>query len=184
MRNIHKILLGVFCGGVLLTGIGTGITLAEFSSLAYAGERTVGGEQMETVELEEKIDPEKGVWRVEDHYPGAFALAIETDESVPENTVRLRVTYNAAQITPRFSAEVYTNEYWDEDGEYVTEKVPVLELFCDWKDQDDMKLFMEVKDQFLADLKEGKVSSYQSPTYVEDVVLLINPANENDVELY
>ena len=32
MRNVQKILIGVFVAGVVLGGIGTGIALEEFSS--------------------------------------------------------------------------------------------------------------------------------------------------------
>ena len=182
MRRCHKILLGVLCGGVLLCGIGTGAALVEFSSLAYAGERTIGEVRMETVTLEEEIDPEAGTWHLADSFPWSAEIGLETDETVPENTVRFQVTYNAARVTPQVQASVYTNEYWDENDEYVTEEYPVLELYCLWEHQDDMKLFMELKDQFLADLKEGKLASYQEPVYVESVEIRINPANEDDID--
>ena len=57
MRRYQKILLGTLCAGVLLGGIGTGISLVEFSSLEYAGERIVGEVRMETKTLEVEIDP-------------------------------------------------------------------------------------------------------------------------------
>ena len=57
MRRYQKILLGTLCAGVLLGGIGTGISLVEFSSLEYAGERIVGEVRMETKTLEVEIEP-------------------------------------------------------------------------------------------------------------------------------
>ena len=57
MRRCQKILLGTLCAGVLLGGSGTGISLVEFSSLEYAGERIVGEVRMETKTLEVEIDP-------------------------------------------------------------------------------------------------------------------------------
>ena len=54
MRRYQKILLGTLCAGVLLGGIGTGISLVEFSSLEYAGERIVGEVRMETKTLENR----------------------------------------------------------------------------------------------------------------------------------
>ena len=32
MRNIHKALIAVFCSGIFITGIGTGIALSEFQN--------------------------------------------------------------------------------------------------------------------------------------------------------
>ena len=62
MRRLQKVLLGALGGGVLLCGIGTGVAITEFSSLSYAGERTVGETDMETATLEAEIDPEAGTW--------------------------------------------------------------------------------------------------------------------------
>ena len=45
MRNrLRLILLGVFCAGVLLTGIGVGMAIVEYTSLEYTGIYTLGGE--------------------------------------------------------------------------------------------------------------------------------------------
>lgn len=184
MKKIQKIMIGVFCGGVLLCGIGTGVAAAEFSSLTYGGERIIGETRMETKTLEAEIDPEAGVWHLSDSYPWSAELSMQTDESVSENTVRLVVTYNEARFTPEVQAAVYTDEYVDEKGDIVEEKYPVLELYGIWEDQDEMKLFMELKDQFLSDLKEGRISSYREPAYVESVEILINPVNEKDIEFF
>lgn len=184
MRNCHKILLGTLCGGVLLVGIGTGIAFGEFSSLEYAGERALGEVRMETMELEEEIDPEKGTWHINIPCPGNYEPELKKDETLPENTVRFIVSYNDARVTPRLHAFVDTYTYWGGDGESSQEQEPILELYCSWKEQDEMKLFMELKDDFLANLKEGKIASYQEPSYVETVEVWINPANEDDILLY
>ena len=42
MSKFQKILLGVFCGGILLCGIGAGVAFTEFSSLTYGGEKLLG----------------------------------------------------------------------------------------------------------------------------------------------
>ena len=48
MRNIQKKLLGMFAGGVLLTGIGTGIALVEYSTLSYGGHKIIGEDNLVT----------------------------------------------------------------------------------------------------------------------------------------
>lgn len=52
MRNIHKALIAVFCSGIFITGIGTGIALSEFSSFAYSGKTTIGDVKMVTENLD------------------------------------------------------------------------------------------------------------------------------------
>ena len=37
MRKIRLVLLGVLCAGLLVCGIGTGVTLAEVSTFSYGG---------------------------------------------------------------------------------------------------------------------------------------------------
>lgn len=184
MRRLQKVLLGVLGGGVLLCGIGTGVAITEFSSLSYAGERTVGETDMETATLEAEIDPEAGTWALSENLLWGAETEFAADESVPENTVRFQVVYNAKRITPKVQAAVYTEEYVDENGDYQEKEWPVLELYGIWEEQDEVKLFMEVKDIFLEELKEGKISSYQEPAYVEQVKVFYNSANEADLEKY
>ena len=43
-----------------------------------------------------------------------------------------------------------------------------------------LKIYLEI----LEELKEGKISSYQEPAYVEQVKVFYNPANEADLEKY
>ena len=56
MSRLHKILLGVFCGGVLLCGIGTGIAFTEFSALEYGGVTYIGDEHMKTENLDVALE--------------------------------------------------------------------------------------------------------------------------------
>ena len=42
MTRLHKITIGIFCGGILLSGIGAGVAFGEFSGLAYGGAEVVG----------------------------------------------------------------------------------------------------------------------------------------------
>ena len=42
MRRLQKAMIGVFCGGVFLAGLGTGIAVYEVSSFTYMGEKEAG----------------------------------------------------------------------------------------------------------------------------------------------
>lgn len=57
-----------------------------------------------------------------------------------------------------------------------------VNMYPVWTDYDEMALFMEAKDEVLADLKKGKLSFYTS-IGAEKIEVLVNPANEEDVRL-
>ena len=64
MCRIQKILLGTFLAGVLISGIGTGTAIAEYSSFTYLGERVLGQDKMTTTSLDYTFFPEKGAIRI------------------------------------------------------------------------------------------------------------------------
>lgn len=117
MRKVQKILSGIFFCGVLLGGIGTGVALVEYSSLAYGGEKRIGEENLVTRELdyvfvpgEERISIVRGYW-----YD-----SIEADETVPEGTIRYVVTYNEKTVEPTlysWEASPAEREIWEENRE-------------------------------------------------------------------
>ena len=45
MRKIRLVLLGVLCAGLLVCGIGTGVTLAEVSTFSYGGQQLLESAQ-------------------------------------------------------------------------------------------------------------------------------------------
>lgn len=165
MRRIQKILIGAFLGGVLLTGVGTGIALVEYSSLAYAGVKQIGEEKLVTRELDFKL--EEGMERVRivrNHWDMADCETdIEEDETVPAGIVRYVVTYNPETVEVSLGFETD-----DEDKGYV-----YLNLQRRYRG-DEFAMFMESKDQVLEELKDRKVSSYHV-AYVTGVTIKANP---------
>jgi len=75
MCRIQKILLGTFLAGVLISGIGTGTAIAEYSSFTYLGERVLGQDKMTTTSLDYTFFPEKGAIRI---FPTSTAIMGET----------------------------------------------------------------------------------------------------------
>ena len=167
MKRMHKILLAVFCTGVLLTGIGVGALVTEFSALAYGGKEILGGTDMRTENLDVEFEPDEeklfiGGWYRWDQD------AILTDVGIPENTVRFQVTYNKERIAP---CPVWEKEY---------NQVVLLERWV--SEEDDMELMMQAKDLFLKNLKAGRIISFDT-LGIEKVTVTVNPANEDDVRL-
>jgi len=201
MRKIQKILIGIFSGGVLLGGVGTGIALVEGSALAYGGEKMIGSENLVVRELEHTFDPQKGKIEIERNRMGYRNKKnlVETDEAVPENVIRYVVTYNEETARPYL-------EYCDfSDDENVTDDEPgefgeaagsdgakeeetgadaqsdpiqgFLELNVDYygsSASSDFALWMKCKDEVLSELKQRKISTYEV-AYITDVKIKVNP---------
>ena len=184
MTRFHKITIGIFCSGVLLTGIGAGVVFGEFSSLAYGGTEVVGETNMVTRDISREIDPEQGVWNIDGYWD--TAPEVEADESIPENTVLFRITYNQAMVEPRIEETVQEDEYYDNDADtWRQTRTPALELHCYWEntDESDFQNLMEAKDKVLAGLKRGELISVEGAPYIERVQIFYNPVNEKDLRL-
>lgn len=184
MTRFHKITIGIFCSGVLLTGIGAGVAFGEFSSLAYGGTEVVGETNMVTRDISREIDPEQGVWNIDGYWDTAPEM--EADESIPENTVLFRITYNQAMVEPRIEETVQEDEYYDNDVDtWRQTRTPALELHCYWEntDESDFQNLMEAKDKVLAGLKRGELISVVGAPHIEQVQIFYNPVNEKDLRL-
>ena len=165
MSKWQKILIIVFCAGMLLCGLGGGIFFTEFSALSYGGQQFLGEPDMRTENFDVKYDSGE----VPKEIIGAYAWGnggVQTDYSVPQNTVRFRVTYNADVVTPY--------AYWDQDTDCI--------MFSSYwhNTYDDMAYMMEAKDVFLENLKEGKLVSFDVPN-LEEVTVLVNPQSLDDI---
>lgn len=203
MRKIQKILLGGFLAGVLICGVGAGTAIGEYSSLNYLGERTLGEEKLVTENFDYTFDPELGAIRLHPSwYGGRETAGIETDASVPENVIRYEITYLPETIEPELifrprnveeslteesepeetaaeetTAEETTAEE-SEPEETAAEETANLRIQGDllletWY-HGDLGIWMEAKDQILADLKDGRIAGYQVP-HIKEITIKVNP---------
>ena len=209
MRKIQKILLGGFLAGVLICGVGAGTDIGEYSSLNYLGERTLGEEKLVTENFDYTFDPELGAIRLHPSwYGGRETAGIETDASVPENVIRYEITYLPETIEPelifrpRNVEESLTEE--SEPEETAAEETTAEETTAEESEPEetaaeenanlriqgdllletwyhgDLGIWMEAKDQILADLKDGKIAGYQVP-HIKEITIKVNPATESYV---
>lgn len=166
MNKLHKILLGIFCVGVFLTGIGAGVMFTEFSSLTYGGKQIIGKTTMCTKQLDVEFEPGEETCYIGGWYDWDQEELL-TDRRVPVNTVRFSVTYNEDRIMPC--------AYWNKEAHEIT-------LTNRWIGDDDVELLLEAKDQLLKNLKEGRIVSFDAMD-VEEVTVTVNPANAEDIRL-
>ena len=203
MRKIQKILLGGFLAGVLICGVGAGTAIGEYSSLNYLGERTLGEEKLVTENFDYTFDPELGAIRLHPSwYGGRETAGIETDASVPENVIRYEITYLPETIEPelifrpRNVEESLTEE--SEPEETAAEETTAEETTAEESEPEetaaeentnlriqgdllletwyhgDLGIWMEAKDQILADLKDGRIAGYQVP-HIKEITIKVNP---------
>lgn len=203
MRKIQKILLGSFLTGVLICGVGAGTAIGEYSSLTYLGERTLGEEELVTENFDYTFDPELGAIRLHPSwYGGRETAGIETDASVPENVIRYEITYLPETIEPelifrpRNVEESLTEE--SEPEETAEEETTAEETTAEESEPEetaaeenanlriqgdllletwyhgDLGIWMEAKDQILADLKDGRIAGYQVP-HIKEITIKVNP---------
>lgn len=168
MRKIHKIMIVTFLSGVFLTGLGTGLAFTEFSSFVYAGETTVGNIDMKTESFDYTFIPDQE-FKLNIHNFHEYRLSesnLVTSMDIPENTVRFTVTYNANAVKPHLN---YSEEDFFAGLSY-------------YYVGNDFETFMVCKDQILKELKEKKISSYETVT-VEDIKILVNPASADYIAI-
>lgn len=170
MSRQHKITIVVFCVGILLCGIGAGITFTEFSSLTYGGMQILGDPEMVTKDFDVEFETEEDPWDIIG-ISGIYRYGnkdIQADSSVPANTVRFRVTYNTKRAEPFASLDL------DDQRIY---------FGWSWVNANDgMALFMEAKDVVLQNLREGKLVSVDAME-LEKVDVFVNPKSADDVRM-
>lgn len=178
MRKIQKILIGIFFGGVLLGGIGTGIALVEYSSFSYAGEKKIGSEHVITRDFDYSFDPEYGKIAVGCSWPGDPhpGSRLETDARVPQNTIRYTITYNDKTTQPYLICdEIPAEDRTMEDGEETAKQMVQGVLDVGTRSVvHDFALWMECKDEVLKDLKQRRIASYEAE-YITDIRIKVNP---------
>ena len=156
MSKWQKMLIIVFCAGMLLCGLGGGIALTEFGGLSYGGKQFIGETDMRTENFDVKFESGEGRQEI----PSYWGLTnLQIDESIPKNTVRFCVTYNAKTVTPfadwnKDNEQIYLSYYWH--GTH-----------------DDIAYIMEAKDVVLQNLKEGRIVSFDELA-IEEVTIVVN----------
>lgn len=167
MRRIQKLLAGTLLGGVLLTGIGTGVALVEYSSFAYAGEKLIGADNLEIREIDFKFEPEQGKIVIVHGYWDRKVKGniLEEDDSIPEGTIRYVVTHNPDMADVALHYEENPERERGIQG-YLNLQIRYI--------GDDWKVFLESKDEILKELKQKQIASFDV-AYITDVKIKVNP---------
>lgn len=160
-KKLRMIMAGIFCIGVLMGGIGTGIAFSEFSSFAYQP-IYASEEAFKTEEFTYFIKPEDSekIWI--DRYYGESRYKIEENESLSEETIKMSVAYNSDLCEPDFIA------YTDDDEE------SRLRIHINYIGND-LSNFMKYKDIILEGIRNRELRDYQED-YIKEISIQVNPA--------
>lgn len=171
--NYRKILLIILLIGVLLCGIGVGVTFSEWSSFEYLGEKTMGGKEKKTDTFTEKMNGKEGkhmMVYVQSLDPEENAITVETSKKVPEDEIRFIVEYN-----PNNVKEVHIDKEEMEDQSLVYYISPVS------SETDSFEMFMNCKDELLENIKEKKFYNYTYDT-IQSIKVVVHPSNKDYVK--
>ena len=171
MRNrLRLILLGVFCAGVLFTGIGVGIAIVEYTSLEYTGVYTLDGE-IKRADYEFKIELKEDEKLRIMNCQGMVEILY--DKSVPVNTVRCSTLYDSDML--KMTAQIVDSDNNDYQYQWL--------YFYRKYIGSEFDLLMQNKDAILADLKEGKIGTYIIEESIKEITVVVNPQMKDVVEL-
>lgn len=171
MRNrLRLILLGAFCAGVLITGIGVGTAIVEYSSLEYTGTYIFSGEAATTdyeFKIELKEDEKLRVMNCQG------IVQIRYDKSVPADTVRCSTKYDSDMIKLMARIVDAGSENYEYQWLYFYQNYIGSEF----------DLLMRNKDAILADLKKGRIGTYIFEEPVKEITVTVNPQMKDVVLL-
>lgn len=176
MRKTRLILLGILCSGLLLCGIGAGVTLAEVSSFSYSGRQLIQPMENRTQTLTVSLESADGIIWVQNYldvYDSDVRLEdvcrLESSDTVAPGTLELEASYDTAG--PEISI---WNDYCPEEN---------LELLhLGWNSGDELAMLLSCKDQILSDIRNHQLGTYL-PVQVNEIVITVNPADAGRILL-
>lgn len=102
----------------------------------------------------------------------------ETEAAATEESETETAETEESEIEETVAKEEETGEE-KESSEILKPQIQGDLLLETWY-QGDMGIWMEAKDQILADLKDGKIAGYQVP-HIKEITIKVNPATESYV---
>lgn len=150
MRKLKIAALVIFCGGILLTGIGVGVSMIEYSSLEYSGRHILEEGSRDTITKKMPVQMQEGKEILIRSY--ADEPEIFYDEKMPENEIQFELTYNQELLNVRVEESGSSEESCSQEILIIDE----YKAGCG----NDFEIWMRNKDQILSELRKGKIGSW------------------------
>lgn len=178
-RTVVKIIVVTSIGvSVLLTGIGTGIGIMEFSSFTYGGEKPLFKEEKSTIRVSAEV-PLEGTQKIElEHvYNGnAFVNAeVVFDDSIPLGQICYEIEQKQKETKYAVNVESCYGYDYDTPEDEQQYKGEVYQVYLSqYYGGSELKMMMELKDKIMKDIKERKLYSYRT-NEINSIKVLANP---------
>ncbi len=171
-KRFRLAMLGLLCGGLLLVGIGAGVTFAEVSSFSYGGEKPLDSAHTQSQRFEVPLEEKWERFYIStDGLQLSEPARIETSEDVEPGTIRIDLLYQTAGPQVAYYS-------WEEKS--ANSKKTYMNLY--WTGRDELSLLLACKDQLLTDIRDRKISDYIA-MWMINVVITVNPADAERVVL-
>lgn len=97
----RKVLAVVFCVGALICGVGAGVSLVEYSSFKFLGEKNIGGNDVASKTITEDLyrgADGNGKVYIHSYYADGQQVVLETSKDVPKDQIQFVVEYNPNNV--------------------------------------------------------------------------------------
>lgn len=179
--SLRKVLIILFCVGILFCGIGTGIAFKEYSSFEYLGQKNIGGNKTDTVILTEDLDKKEGNQRLS--VIGVKVekgnITLETSKKIPKDKIQFVVEYNASNVK-----DIHVNENrYDEYGCYENEPSwKEYYISSVVKDNNEIDQILRHKDEVLENIKQKQFYEYNYER-IRSIKVVVHPSNKELIDL-
>lgn len=150
------IIAGCFFGGILVCGIGAGISFMEAAGFSYAGERQMGTIKETTLYHQVYEYEDMDICWINCNSNNNSKPEMVSDNSLPEGSIEMDVEYNDDFEKPN----LYQSNTYNEEEDLVVEEGHIhVSLYAE-----PVKIMMRYKDIVLEDIRNGQIGSY-GPEY-------------------
>lgn len=179
------ILAGCFFGGILICGLGVGVSFVELTGLSYAGERQMGTIKETTLYHQvDEYETMETCWIQCYGNRNNNRAEIVSDNSLPAGSIEMDVEYNDDFEQPYlYQVNSYSSQEETEEGEegvFAEEGYIHISLYSE-----PIKIIMRYKDIVLEDMKNGQIGSYypDNGAYFTIKEIRYSPELENKIKI-
>lgn len=184
--SFRKILIIIFCAGILFCGIGVGIAFMEYSSFEYLGQKNMGSDEIVsetfTKDLYKGETEEDSISYIRAYGLGDISnMTLETSKKVAKDKIQFVIEYNPNHVSSISIGKVINNKYFDYDydsGEYCVPASAEYYINGIIGEKSQIEAFMEYKNEILENIKQKQFYEYNYEC-IYSIKVIVHPSNKD-----